>query len=579
MARFEIQEPAKRQIRPAMGIDLGTTHSLVAIDNNGHIEVLSDEADTYLVPSVVRFLSEAEVVVGESALAAIENDPQNVVASVKRKLLEPAIVLEKTTVSPVKVSAHILAKMRQIALRFDKNLQDAVITVPAYFDEVQRQATLEAAKIAGLNVLRLLNEPTAAALAYGLEKQTRGYCLVYDLGGGTFDVSLLQLNQGVFEVLATGGDTALGGDDIDILLADYLRQEANFSAKDKYDGALLLQARKIKEQLSLVESCHVILANGWQGKIERATLEQLIAPIITRTLAICSQVLKDAKIEKKDIAHVILVGGSTRVKAIANEVERYFGQKPLQSLDPDKVVAMGAAIQARILSGIKREDSPLLLDVIPLSLGMEMMGGVVEKILMRNTSVPAVAVEQFTTYQDGQTGFTFHIVQGEREMAKDCRSLAHFELTGLPAARAGQVKIEVTFRVDVDGLLSVSAKELATQKQAAITIKPTYGLSQSEIKTMINDSIAHAHEDIAARKLQEKVNQAQKLVEMIATVSDPKLVDHQNTLEEAVKTGDFKHISQSLQTVEKTLECYFQEKLNANLKAIFNEELAVEESL
>ncbi len=582
MALLNIKEPPllPKSDKLAIGIDLGTTHSLVACDREGIVQVLKDQNGDELIPSVVRFLANNKIEVGRLAKEALAYDPHNTIVSVKRQLLKSSLPLALGEVSPIAVSSHILSKMLSIARYSDPNIIDAVITVPAYFDEAQRQATKEAAHLAGIHVLRLLNEPTAAALAYGLERDARGYCLIYDLGGGTFDVSVLELNQGVFEVLATGGDTALGGDDMDELVASWLLEKADLTQTAINYAALLMQARTIKETLSFDNSCSFTLENGFQGEMTRAVFDEMIGPLVERTLKICSQVLKDAKINKSAIEHVVLVGGATRVNCVEEGVAQFFGQSPLKDIDPDKVVAIGAAIQASLLSGARRSIDMLLLDVIPLSLGMEMMGGVVEKILMRNTPIPAVATESFTTYQDGQTGFTFHIVQGERELAKDCRSLAHFELTGLPAKLAGRVKVEVTFRVDVDGLLSVEAKELATQKQTHIEIKPTYGLSQEHIAEMIQDSITHAESDVHTKKYQEKTVQAEKLIAILEKIGDEKLLVRKTEIKNAMTSQDSKQLSVLMKEVESALEVFLQQRMNTNLQnAIVGQSLTEVEEL
>lgn len=466
----------------AVGIDLGTTHSLIGLYQAKQVIILPDENGEKLLPSVVRYVSEGEVIVGKRAKQDYTRDPANTFVSAKRYLPEDKILntcVGKRT--PIEASTEILKTLMVRAQRMDPNISQAVITVPAYFDETQRQATKQAAEKAGIEVLRLLNEPTAAAVAYGLDKKTSGTCLVFDLGGGTFDVSLLDLKKGIFEVRATGGDTALGGDDIDQLVMNVT-------------GLPLMEARCLKEKLSEQERIE-------NSPLTRGDVEALIAPLVEKMLRICRQVLQDAKITTSNIDEVILVGGSTRIPFIQQKVEAFFNQKPLCSLDPDQVVAMGAAIQASILSGHYQGEDLLLLDVTPLSLGVEMLGGLVEKIILRNTPIPAVATERFTTYAEGQTALSLHVVQGEREASEDCRSLAHFDLLGIPPMPAGKARIEVTFRIDADGLLTVEARELLSGVYAQITIKTNYGLTEADVNACVEDSISHLEVDRLKRKL------------------------------------------------------------------------------
>lgn len=595
--------PKPHQRKLAVGIDLGTTNSLVAAVRSGVAETLPDMQGEVILPSAVRYAA-AGVEVGAGAKAAAAQDPFNTILSVKRLMGRgiadvkqlgeqlpyrfvagesemPFIDTAAGRKSPVEVSADILRVLRERAeATLGGELVGAVITVPAYFDDAQRQATKDAARFAGLNVLRLLNEPTAAAVAYGLDRGEEGVVAIYDLGGGTFDISILRLTRGVFEVMATGGDSALGGDDFDHAIAGWIVQQAGLSS-DLDPGTqrrLLQSACAAKEALSAAERVEVSHGD-WSGVLDRSTFQDLIAPLVARSLKACRRALRDADVEPADIRAVVMVGGSTRVPYVREAVGELFDCTPLTDIDPDRVVAIGAALQADSLAGNRAGEELLLLDVIPLSLGLETMGGLMEKIIPRNTTIPVARGQDFTTYRDGQTAMLVHVLQGERELVKDARSLARFELRGFPPMVAGAAKIRVTFQVDADGLLGVSARELSSGVEASVQVKPSYGLTDGEIANMLQDSFRHAGDDMQARALREQQVEARRLIEAVtaALAADgERLLDAEERqvieleigrLAELLDATDVQALEDQTKRLSHVTDAFAARRMNASVKA------------
>jgi len=610
MALLQIAEPgqsaAPHEHKLAAGIDLGTTNSLIASVRSGEPGTLPDENNEHILPSVVRYLDDA-IEVGASARDAAQSDPLNTIISVKRLIgrdvselktlgsqlpynfvdLDKSVPRIRTAagdVTAIEVSSEILKVLGKRAEEtLGGELDGVVITVPAYFDDAQRQATKDAAKLAGLNVLRLLNEPTAAAVSYGLDQGADGIHAVYDLGGGTFDISILKLNKGVFEVLSTGGDSALGGDDFDLVLAEWIMAQAGIS-DDAGHGTLrhlMDLGRSLKEQLTEADSAEICIdieGSEWAGVITREQFNELIDPLVKKTLQACRRAVRDAGISKGDIKDVVMVGGSTRVPRVRELVGDLFNTEPLINIDPDKVVALGAAIQANVLAGNNAEDDMLLLDVNPLSLGIETMGGLVEKIIPRNTTIPVARAQEFTTFKDGQSAMAVHVLQGERELVDDCRSLARFELHGIPPMVAGAARIRVTFSIDADGLLNVAAEETTSGVKAQVNVRPSHGLDDDEVTEMLKASIDHAEQDVQMRQLREEQVEAQRVIEALqAAMSDDAdklltedeqqlLLGELQTLIDVSQSTDIKQIKDGIKTLEKASEFYVERRMNNSIQ-------------
>ena len=599
------QSPQPHQRKHAVGIDLGTTNSLVSAVRSGMPETLADSQNRHLLPSVVHYSEQGASALGYEAMDFNISDPLNTISSVKRLLGRgvddlvmlgdqlpydfveidggmPKINTVSGPVSPIQVSAEILrALVNRAEESLDTMLDGAVITVPAYFDEAQRQATKDAATLAGIKVLRLLNEPTAAAIAYGLDEAAEGVIAVYDLGGGTFDISILRLSRGVFEVLATGGDSALGGDDFDNAIAQWLRDEIGMSASlNPMEQRILLEtARAAKEELTESDQVEIEVLD-WHGVLSRQVMNSLIDELVTKTIRSCRRALRDADVSIDQIDSVVLVGGSTRALLVREKVANFFGMQPMCNLDPDRVVAMGAAVQADILVGNKSGDEMLLLDVIPLSLGIETMGGLTEKIIHRNTTIPVAKAQEFTTFKDGQTAMAIHVLQGERELVDDCRSLTRFELRGIPPMVAGAAQIRVTYQVDADGLLNVTARELTSNVESRIEVKPSYGLAEDEITQMLQDSFSYARDDMQARALREQQVEADRMVEdlLAALAKDgAELLDEdeiqclQLSLKELQQvresTSEHRVLARQIEAVGKMSESFAARRMDASIKS------------